>query len=153
MRKFNTRFNNNHSIVRLVLAIGCISFFFSINGYAQIDIESINSINKKCHEDGPPTTATSMNCEKSATEMWNTEIKTYLELLEKEELVSAELLAQQQKAWLNFYTTSVKLQSSYLGNYYEGGTMAWVAIETFKKQKVKERALDLADFYQTIIED
>ena len=152
MRSTHTSTIYHHIKIKMVLTFTCISFFFTFSGQAQIDIDSIERINKMCHEDGPQTTASAMGCEKSARELWNVEINKYLKRLEKEDLVDAKLLAQQQEAWLNFYTTSVKLQSSFLSNYYQGGTMAWVAIETFKKRKVKERAIDLAQFYETIIE-
>lgn len=134
--------------MRLVLFF----LFFSVSTvFAQKETHTIDIKNKQCHENAIPTTSAAMLCENNALVASEKEMNSYLKLLKKKEKqIDIALLNESQKKWSEFYKVDVALYNSYLNKLYKGGTLSRVATITYKKERMRKRALSLKYFFEDL---
>jgi uncharacterized protein YecT (DUF1311 family) len=138
--------NKKFSTIKIVF-LSALLLSVSI-GFSQNEKHPIDINNEQCHDNSTPTTNSAVECESEALKAWENEMKTYLNLLkEKHAVIDTTLLQKAQEHWFAFYTTDTAIYNSYLNHLYQGGTLSRIAVITYKKATMRERALDLKAFY------
>lgn len=131
-------------IALLVLTIGNVFSQNNKKKESQIDIKL-----SKCLKDS--TTNSGMcNCTIQAEQAWDIELNKYYKLLLKELPSEAkEKLKISQRSWIDFRNKEFSFKSNY---YYEvkQGTMFYMISDNSRMEFVKNRALDLEEYYNML---
>lgn len=124
--------------------------FIASIGNAQPDEHPIDTRCIACHDiDSNQTTYGMMQCESIAREEWTVEMNKYYGLLlDSLSDETAYLLIESQKAWTEYNLNEQKLANSI---YYVEmqGTMWWVVNAGRLSEMVRQRALELKEYFET----
>lgn len=127
-------------------------FFLVSTTYAQKK-EAEDPIDKalsKCMDKKDISNADMCNCVHTATASWDTELNKYFKLLMAElPKEAAETLKQSQKQWIVYRDKEFEFSTKY---YYEvkQGTMWYAVLAEKKMDIVKNRTLELREYYETL---
>lgn len=124
--------------------------FFAISQTQKKNEKSIDKIESNCLNKSEISNAEMCNCTIKARESWDKELNKYYELLKTKLPKEAfEILKESQKQWINYRDKEYLFISKF---YYEvkEGTMWFAVAENKKKEIVKERALELEEYYRML---
>jgi uncharacterized protein YecT (DUF1311 family) len=130
-----------------------ILFFCSIIGFSQTTKKKENPIDileSKCLNKKDISNAEMCNCTIKARELWDNELNKYFSLLKtKLPKETFEVLKESQRQWISFRDKEYSFISKF---YYEvkEGTMWYAIAENNKKEIVKERAIQLKNYYEIL---
>jgi uncharacterized protein YecT (DUF1311 family) len=128
--------------------------FIATSGHAQTDEHPIDIRNLACHDiDSNHTTFGMKQCEYLASEEWKIEMNKFYDLLM--DTLSTEagiILKNAQEAWQAYYLAEQTFSRTL---YYSemDGTMWHVVNAGRLKEVMKQRAQELADYYNTFTFD
>ncbi len=124
--------------------------FFAISQTQKKNEKSIDKIESNCLNKSEISNAEMCNCTIKARESWDKELNKYYGLLKTKLPKEAfEILKESQKQWINYRDKEYLFISKF---YYEvkEGTMWFAVAENKKKEIVKERALELEEYYRML---
>lgn len=127
--------------------------FYSITIFSQSKKRSENPIItqlNKCLNKKDISNAEMCNCSIKARDAWDKELNKYYTLLLTKLPESAKTeLKESQRQWINYRDKEFSFISKY---YYEvkEGTMWYFIAENKKTDFVKDRALELEDYFETL---
>ncbi|MBF4472728.1 lysozyme inhibitor LprI family protein [Flavobacterium sp. HJJ] len=124
--------------------------FFAISQTQKKNEKSIDKIESNCLNKSEISNAEMCNCTIKARESWDKELNKYYGLLKTKLPKEAfEILKESQKQWINYRDKEYLFISKF---YYEvkEGTMWFTVAENKKKEIVKERTLELEEYYRML---
>lgn len=130
-----------------------IFMFCSFVALSQNQKKNENSIDKtelKCLEKKDISNVEMCNCTIKARESWDKELNKYYGLLKTKLSKEAfEVLKESQKQWISYRDKEYLFIAKF---YYEvnEGTMWYAVAENKKKEIVKERAIELEEYYRML---
>jgi uncharacterized protein YecT (DUF1311 family) len=134
--------------------IQILVLFIASVGHAQPIEHPINTRTVACLDlDSNQTTSGMIQCESIAREEWNEEMNKYYNLLiDTLSHQSGLLLIESQKAWIEFNQNEQEFSGSL---YYADmqGTMWYVVNAGRRSELVRQRALELKEYYETYIHE
>jgi uncharacterized protein YecT (DUF1311 family) len=111
---------------------------------------SIDQVLSKCLDKKDISNAEMCNCTIEARESWDKELNKYYGLLKTKLPKDAfEILKESQKEWINYRDKEYSFIAKF---YYEvqEGTMWYVVAKNKEKDIVKNRALELEEYYKML---
>ncbi|WP_281636679.1 lysozyme inhibitor LprI family protein [Flavobacterium marginilacus] len=141
---------NNLTMKRTLSVFFMFLSFFAISQTQKKNEKSIDKIESNCLNKSEISNAEMCNCTIKARESWDKELNKYYGLLKTKLPKEAfEILKESQKQWINYRDKEYLFISKF---YYEvkEGTMWFAVAENKKKEIVKERALELEEYYRML---
>ena len=127
-----------------------ISLIFGIGSLrAQSDIKHpIDIEREKCHNSSATQTTLDMiDCEMTAAEKWDQELKYYYKaLMNRLNKDQQEFLRQSQRKWIAFRDA----EFSFSNNYYIDGTMWKIVDASTRANFIRSRTLQLKEYWESL---